>query len=336
MRLQRYNLSIILTALLSLKYYYESIESRNEVESVLLVDELDATLHPHFQFKILSLFEKMSKDYKIQIVFTTHSLSLIERALTDKDNVIYLIDNINSVHQMDNPDIQKVRLHLYNISVNSLYSSTAIPVFSEDDEARVLLNSLFDDYQKKNASFRIVRTCFHLVNACLGAESLTNIFKDFKLSEIRDRSICILDGDHNTDLSNLIISLPGNKSPEEMIFDYLEILFETDDFWNNNEIISRGYSKRFYLENIKDKINDFNDEQEHKKARGESTKGDRREFNKKLFNDNIDFLRYVMVYWINDSDNKKDIDAFFVSLKIAYRRVASFYQLSPNEWKDDE
>ena len=47
------NLSIILTALISLKYYYESIESKRDVESVLLIDELDATLHPAYQIKFL-------------------------------------------------------------------------------------------------------------------------------------------------------------------------------------------------------------------------------------------------------------------------------------------
>ena len=56
------NLSIILTALVSLQYYFESITSRNNIESILLVDELDATLHPAFQivsaqFLTVSVFD---------------------------------------------------------------------------------------------------------------------------------------------------------------------------------------------------------------------------------------------------------------------------------------
>jgi predicted ATP-dependent endonuclease of OLD family len=43
------NLYMLLTALVSLKYYYQSIESNNDVESILLIDELDATLHPSYQ-----------------------------------------------------------------------------------------------------------------------------------------------------------------------------------------------------------------------------------------------------------------------------------------------
>ena len=71
------NLSIILTAVISLKYYYESISPSKEVESVLLIDELDATLHPAFQIKLLNLFREMSEKYKIQVVFTTHSICFL-------------------------------------------------------------------------------------------------------------------------------------------------------------------------------------------------------------------------------------------------------------------
>ena len=92
------NLYIILTALVSLRYYFESIYSSNDVESVLLIDELDATLHPAFQIKLFDLFLNYSKGYKIQIFFTSHSLSLIEHALKKKTNVIYLLDNINAAY----------------------------------------------------------------------------------------------------------------------------------------------------------------------------------------------------------------------------------------------
>lgn len=89
------NLFIIISALVSMRYYYDSITSNNDVESVLLIDEFDATLHPSLQFKLLDIFREYSACYKIQIVFTTHSLSTIEYALKKKDNVIYLIDNVD-------------------------------------------------------------------------------------------------------------------------------------------------------------------------------------------------------------------------------------------------
>jgi predicted ATP-dependent endonuclease of OLD family len=50
------NIFIILNALISLKYYFQSIRSQNPAESILLIDELDATLHPSLQSKLLLLF----------------------------------------------------------------------------------------------------------------------------------------------------------------------------------------------------------------------------------------------------------------------------------------
>ena len=45
------NLLILLTALVSLKYYFENLkkENKNEVESLLLIDEIDASLIQHFR-----------------------------------------------------------------------------------------------------------------------------------------------------------------------------------------------------------------------------------------------------------------------------------------------
>ena len=106
------NLFIIISALVSLRYYYANIISNNEIESILLIDEFDATLHPSLQFKLLDLFRQYSASYKIQVIFTTHSLSSVEYALKKKDNIIYLIDNITSVIKMDSPDIYKIKIEM--------------------------------------------------------------------------------------------------------------------------------------------------------------------------------------------------------------------------------
>ena len=91
------NLYIILLAIVSLHYYYDSIKQTNDIESVLLIDELDATLHPSFQIKLLDILRKYATKYKIQIFFTTHSMTILEDMLSKKNNVIYLIDNITDV-----------------------------------------------------------------------------------------------------------------------------------------------------------------------------------------------------------------------------------------------
>ena len=117
------NLFIIITALISLKYYYESINITKDVESILLIDEFDATLHPSFQIRLLKLFKEYSDKYKIQVVFTTHSIFLLEEALKKKHNVMYLIDYISYARQMPNVDIYKIKMHLQNVTREDIYTN---------------------------------------------------------------------------------------------------------------------------------------------------------------------------------------------------------------------
>lgn len=327
------NLNIILTALISLKYYFESIQSTNIVESVLLIDELDATLHPAFQIKILNLFREMSSAYKIQIVFTTHSISLLEEMLDKKDNVIYLLDNISSVVEMEDPDIYKIKMHLHTLTQEDIYADKVIPVFTEDEEARLLLRCLFDYYLQRYPEFRNVSRFFYTPDVNIGAENLTNIFKDSKLLRSMMRSICILDGDHQNDLGNCIIGLPGKKSPEQLLIDYAEkLLLEDSSFWTDKYIVDRGFGKIYYTTRIQQEINDFKQELELANRRGESSKGKTREFNKKLFNRYKSFFELLFKHWINNSANSQEVENFYKNLKILFLKVAHYHEINPNEW----
>jgi len=327
------NLSIILTALISLKYYYESISSTNEVESVLLIDEMDATLHPAFQIKLLNLFREMSEAYKMQVVFTTHSMSLLEEMLAKKDNVLYLIDNVTSVFQMEEPDIYKIKMHLQSLTQEDIYEDKVIPLFTEDDEARCLLELLFDYYQKTYSEFRNVSGLFHKVLTNISAENLTGIFTDSKLLHTTMRSICVLDGDHKSDITNFIVALPGKVAPEAVLLNYIEKLYNDDDpFWRDRTIVDKGYTKNYYITNIKNIVDNFEADLVRLHENGESAKGKRRAFNKKLFNDNQNFFKLVFKHWIHNPINKSEVERFYNELHILFLKVAPYHEINPKEW----
>lgn len=327
------NLSIILTALISLKYYYESISSTNEVESVLLIDEMDATLHPAFQIKLLNLFREMSEAYKIQVVFTTHSMSLLEEMLAKNDNVLYLIDNVTSVFQMEEPDIYKIKMHLQSLTQEDIYEDKVIPLFTEDDEARCLLELLFDYYQKTYSEFRNVSGLFHKVLTNISAENLTGIFTDSKLLHTTMRSICVLDGDHKSDITNFIVALPGKAAPEAVLLNYIEKLYNDDDpFWRDRTIVDKGYTKNYYITNIKNIVDNFEADLVRLHENGESAKGKRRAFNKKLFNDNQNFFKLVFKHWIHNPINKSEVERFYNELHILFLKVAPYHEINPKEW----
>ena len=331
------NLFILISALVSLKYFYNSIQSNQPVESILLIDELDATLHPSLQFKLLDLFNQYSHDYKIQIFITTHSLSLIEHALEKKHNVIYLIDNINSVIKLDSPDIHKIKMHLYTITRNDIYINKAIPIFTEDEEARIFLNVLFDYYIEKNKeSFAKVRNLFHIVNANIGADNLLGIFEDIYLLKSTMQAICILDGDQRNkrDINKNVIVLPGDESPEKLVMDYSIQLYDNDDpFWKDETIINIGYTKIYYRDNIYPEIRNIEEKIQELRAKGESTKGVTRKLSKRVFNRHKHFFELLFRHWVSNAENEEQIEKFFGDLHIMFKKVAEFHGINSKEWE---
>lgn len=330
------NLYIILLALVSLHYYYDSINSSNDVESILLVDELDATLHPAFQIKLLKILKEYAESYKIQIFFTTHSMTMLEEMLKKKNNVIYLIDNVNNVVLMDNPDIFKIKMHLNLITKQDLYYDKVIPVFSEDDEARFLIDRLLEHFEDTCLEFKGIKRYFHFVRVNMGADNLIALFKDFRILRNTMKAICVLDGDHTTDLSNNIIALPGvnigqepvSLSPETLLFQYAEILYdENDSFWTEDSVISLGYGKKFYEEKIIKSIRNYSERKDESNVK-------EREFNKKLFNDYKPFMDVLFKHWLYDERNNKEIYKFYKDLRTLFLKNAIVNGINPKEWKD--
>ena len=327
------NLFMILTSLISLKFYYDSISSNNEIESILLIDELDATLHPSYQVKLMKTFEKFSNNYKIQIVFTTHSLSLLEFSLKNKFNVLYLIDNITDVINMDSPDIYKIKMYLSNISDEDIYAGKSIPVFTEDEEARLFLKIIFENISNTYTDFSNVVRFFHLVDANIGATNLINIFSDFYLIKSTMKSICILDGDKQEDMSKCIITLPGGKSPERLIMDYsVELLNNNDPIWRDDTILGLGYGKNYYIDNIKLDIVDIENKIQSMRANGESIHGIARELNKKIFIKHKRFFELLFRHWINNNSHSQEIKKFHKSLYTMFKKVAEFHGINPKKW----
>lgn len=330
------NIYIILTALSSLKYYHDSLGSTiNDTESILLIDELDATLHPSMQIKILELFKTYSEQFKIQIFFTTHSLSLIEETLK-KDNVIYLVDQVTNVQKMDSPNIYKIKMHLEGLTHRNIYENKKIPIFTEDVEARCFLDLILEYFMNNKISdgFNQVKSFFHLVNCKIGADNLKTIFNDEVLLKSTTQLICILDGDKTSDLKKNIVKLPGTVSPEKLIFEYTISLFNatTDSFFSDQFIISQGYNKAYFRDNIKPDIDKIESELQSLKSQEKTTKGISRTMSKDIFNKHCSFFKLAFKHWINDPINKLELEDFYKDLNKLFKKTAHCYMISSDLW----
>lgn len=331
------NLNIILTALVCLQYYYESlVSSTNEIESVLLVDELDATLHPTFQKKLLSYIKSFSKNYKIQVFFTTHNFNLLNYTILNKCNVIYLHDNITKVIPLDNPDWPTIRMHLEGIDETNLFKESKIPVLMEDDEARWMFRYFLQCWQNNCPKFAWIVSHIHLVDVKAGADILKGLFSDYELNTKTIGWMCILDGDKHEDLENCIITLPGKKSIEIFLYEYASHLYDSDsDYWISLSSIKQGFSKNYFLDEIKKPYEEIEEEIKHKAELGESTHGIRREKTKKLFNDRISFFQDILSAWVKDESNGDEIKNFYKNLGILYKKVCTANDLPSKYWPDD-
>lgn len=72
------NIGQILMALISFRKLKR--EWADYKGGLLLIDEIDASLFPRAQIELFDLFDKVSKELDLQIVFTTHSPTLISHA----------------------------------------------------------------------------------------------------------------------------------------------------------------------------------------------------------------------------------------------------------------
>lgn len=331
------NIRIILNALFSLKFYFENlIEVKdNLVSSILIIDEFDATLHPSMQIKLKQVLRDFSENYKIQVFFTTHSLYLIENMINSKENVIYLLDQVDSVGQLESPDIYKIKMFLQSENSFDLYKNKCIPILTEDDEARVFLEIIFNYLKEVDSNgFGRVVSYFHMVKANVGSEVLEQILEDKYLQKTTlSNVICIIDGDHNTNLGKNIIALPGKNNPEQLLFSYLENI--NDGFWREPIMIEHGFIKSYYIDNILPDIKAIEESIEQAKNESKSTKGMRREKQKEVFKKHIEFFNLVFSYWAQDIENHDEIEKFKNGLFSLFKKCASVNGINPALWNKE-
>lgn len=331
------NLLIIVTALVSLKYYHNALREdveKKEVESILLIDEFDASIHPGIQYKLLEILKEYTADYRIQIILTTHSISLLEYALEMQQNVIYLYDNFTSVVEINDPTIHDIRKFLFEQTKSSIFKTRKIPILTEDDEARLFLDLVLAEIKEIDPEFARIYDYFHFVGVKIGSPNLIGLFEDEYFAKSISPAICILDGDCNPDLKNHIITLPGKTSPEELIMDYVQDLFKKDikEFWLDKYILQENIGKKNYIDFVLPAIKNIQETIQKNIANEQSNKGVKRNLNKKVFNSHHLFFKCAIKYWLRDCNNLDELYYFYNNLFIMFKKVAPLHGINSSLW----
>lgn len=244
------NLMQIMYLLLSFIKLYDSYESKqlDWPGGLLLIDEIDATLHPAAQIRLIDLIYKICNQFKFQAVFTTHSLQILDYLYQQqgKNDNIYIeyFTTANNILQIwHNPSYEAMENDMMISNFYLRNSNRKITIYSEDAEARWMIKKLLSAYQQN----------YQLIDIKLGGESLMDLL--YNDAEYFKNVLFILDGDK--DLSNTkykdlpkqycnILFLPGTEGPEAMIYKYLANLPVAHDILSLNS--EKGISLRTFKE----------------------------------------------------------------------------------------
>ena len=200
---------------------------------MLFIDEVDATLFPCAQEKLMKFLIHWGSKLNLQIIVTTHSYNILKQA---KDNdfiyntkILYMSKCGKQIICNENPTIEQIEADL-NIKVLSPRTVKKIRVYCEDAEAACFINKLLSKEQKSKISL--------MNKVSLGCENLKELTRK-KVPEFCE-SIIVLDGDTKISHKNYCV-LPGKNEVQKLIYNYLKLLDENDEFWDTT---IGGYTKQ--------------------------------------------------------------------------------------------
>ncbi len=223
------NIGQIITSILSFR---RLSTNNNYTGGILLIDELETTLFPGSQINLIKKLYSYSMTYKLQIIFTTHSLEIINYLQENPSwntQINFLEIRDSKVYNKTNPAFEYIKSRiLIEAKQNKQINKNVL--LCEDELARLWVNNLINGYenkkwweaQGKNISDGTIKIL---------AESQLKCFNDF---------IFVIDGDgsKNTTFNKLknVIFLPGTERPETIFYKFLKNLPDADEFWDNESL----------------------------------------------------------------------------------------------------
>ncbi|MCT3602839.1 hypothetical protein EFS28_03415 [Lactobacillus acidophilus] len=316
------NTGQIIEAVLSFEILKEKL-GKKYIGGILAIDELDATLHPAAQNRLVDWLLEESKELDLQIVFTTHSLTLLEHLTQkqsrkeDKNNILinYLSvssQNVGAIRIKENPSKSYYRYNLQETYARLPKYNKRIKIYTEDETARWFLTRLID-LDINNFKF----PKFNMVNINMSWKQLVQLYQSD--TDLFSDSIFILDPDVNMENKNSPLSeyienhalpfipnsiksnvliLPGNYAIEKEMWIYVNGLKDNDLLFEDPYFQDRGVINPDFIKKMNKIVN----------PRTEDTievKKDSKILTfKNWFKDNGTYRDKFLSYWIKDNIDK--------------------------------
>jgi len=234
------NVGQILGAILSFKRLAGTLGSSYH-GGLLLIDEIDATLFPAAQVGLVDLFYKLAGKLKLQFIFTTQSIELLDHISGRRDNdgerrILYFDRAHGPLKLQVDPSMDWIRSNL-KISTLDAKNTPRLNVYCEDAEGSWFAKRLLGPKKRK---------LLHFMRATFGGNFLSELARK-NLPEFNN-SVIILDGDKPIKMHapKNVLCLPGGESPERVLLELLQELPPDSEFWNGTD----GYNRQVFRRNL--------------------------------------------------------------------------------------
>ena len=180
-------------------------------QSLLVIDEVENSLHPQAQRRFVRYLLKLSRVKKLQIILSTHSPFVLDE--------LPEVARIMLVQLADRKDV------LYGISTNFALSTIDdenhpdLFVFMEDDEAIMMFWTIL-----KSDMQRYDEYCKRISTKAVGPFNVVNQLGCFgNANMLPYNSLAIVDGDKKEECPSSL-ALPGEYAPERQVLNDLKLI----------------------------------------------------------------------------------------------------------------
>lgn len=203
----------------------------NYTGGVILIDEIDASLYAASQVKLLDNLFKYARDLNLQIIFTTHSLEILEHleSKIGEDTIINHLVTVNGkVQNKLNPSYEYVSNKIRN-QISAERISNKKNFICEDKSAEYWIKNLLNGTSIKS-KVNVEKGPFSEGELQNMASSNHRLFRNVGY---------ILDGDIKVKfkgkrLPKRTVFLPGNEPPEILLYKFVKSLPDDDGFWDDD------------------------------------------------------------------------------------------------------
>ncbi len=239
------NIGQIISSLLSFKRLKDK-QCSDYKGGLLIIDEIDITLYAGSQIKLIENMIKYSEKYNLQVIFTTHSLEILEyfaEKKCEKDKINFLELKDDSIEVKLNPSIKFLKNKI-KVQIGEEDKVIKIEVLCEDRVTELWAKNLLKG-----------SNCSKYLNVSKGPFPEGTLVKMAESKHSLFKVVCfVLDGDCREKYTKSVLPqrtvfLPGIFAPEVVLYNFLNSLRANDQFWIENDEIN--FSKQTCFKNYR-------------------------------------------------------------------------------------